>query len=85
MSSSTSVYYFMMGNYYSHKEIGTYVDNSKDNKDFANIKFTCDDIFRHSSEEQSKNKKNKVEIEKYTIYYTFTNSGIFYLAVIIKN
>ena len=75
----------MMGNYYSHKEIGTYVDHNIDNKDFGNIKFTCDDIFRHSSEEQSKTKKNKVEIEKYVIFYTFTNSGIFYLAVIIKN
>ena len=85
MSSPTSVYYFMMGNYYSHKEIGTYVDNSVDNKNFANIKFACDDIFRQSSEEQSKTKKNKVEMEKYIIFYTFTNSGIFYLAVIIKN
>ena len=85
MSSSNSVYYFMMGNYYTHNEIGNYIDNSLDNNNFENIKFTCDDIFRHSSEEQSKNKKNKVEIEKYTIFYTLTNSGIFYLAVILQN
>ena len=85
MSSSSSVYYFMMGNYYTHKEIGSYIDNKMDNNNFESIKFTCDDIFIHSSEELSKNKKNKVELEKYIIFYTFTNSGIFYLAVIIKN
>ena len=75
----------MMGNYYTHKEIGSYIDNKMDNNNFESIKFTCDDIFIHSSEEQSKNKKNKVELDKYIIFYTFTNSGIFYLAVIIKN
>ena len=83
--SSLSVYYFMMGNYQTHKEIGSYLDNTIDNKNFENIKFTCDDIFRHSSEEQAKTKKNKIEIDKHIIFYTFTNSGIFYLAVIIKN
>ena len=85
MSTSNSVYYFMMGNYFTHKEIGTYIDNNMDNSNYENIKFTCDDIFNHSSEEQSKNKKNKVEVEKYIIFYTLTNSGIFYLAVILKN
>ena len=85
MSYSPSVYYFMMGNYHTHKEIGYYLDETLGQKNFENIKFTCDDIFAHSSEEQSKNKKNKIEIEKYTIYYTLTNSGIFYLAVIINN
>jgi hypothetical protein len=85
MSDSSSVFYFMMGNYHTHKEIGSYIDNTMDKSNFENIKFTCDDIFSHSSEEQSKNKKNKIEIENYKIFYTFTNSGIFYLAVIIKN
>ena len=85
MSSSNSVYYFMMGNYQTHKEIGTFLDNNMDNSNFENIKFTCDDIFKKCSEEQTKIKKNKVEKEKYIIFYTFTNSGIFYLAVIAKN
>ena len=85
MSSSSSVFYFMMGNYYTHTEIGSYIDSKMDNSNFESIKFTCDDIFINSSEEKSKNKKNKLELEKYTIFYTFTNSGLFYLAVIIKN
>ena len=83
--STSSVYYFMMGNYQTHQEIGSYIDNSIDSNNFENIKFTCDDIFRHSSEEQSKTKKNKVELDKYIIFYTFTNSGTFYLAAIVKN
>ena len=67
MTSSNSVYYFMMGNYQTHKEIGTFLDNNMNNNDFENIKFTCDDIFKNSSEEKSKTKKNKVEKEKYII------------------
>ena len=47
MSFSSSVYYFMMGNYYTHKEIGTYLDNSINDSDFENIKFKCDEIFNH--------------------------------------
>ena len=85
MSFSSSVYYFMMGNYYTHKKIGTYLDNNINDSDFENIKFKCDEIFNHSSEEQSKRKKNKEEIQKYLLFYTFTNSGTFYLAVISKN
>jgi len=75
----------MMGNCQTHKEIGSFLDNNMDNSNFENIKFTCDDIFKNSSEEKSKTKKNKVEKEKYIIFYTFTNSDIFYLAVIAKN
>ena len=82
--TSSSLYYFMMGNYQTHQEIGSYIDNSIDNN-YENVKFICDDIFKHSTEEQSKAKKNKLELDKYIIFYTFTNSGTFYLAVIIKN
>ena len=82
--SYSSVYYFMIGNYMSHKEIGTYVDTNIDNNDFKIILSKVDDIFYHISEEQTKKKKNKIELEKYVIYYTFTNQNIFYLAVILK-
>ena len=82
--SYSSVYYFMIGNYLSHKEIGTYVDTNIDNNDFKLILSKVDDIFYRITEEQSKQKKNKIEIEKYIIFYTFTNLNIFYLAVILK-
>ena len=82
--SYSSVYYFMIGNYMTHKEIGTYVDTNIDNNDFKLILSKVDDIFYNISEEQTKKKKNKIELEKYLIYYTFTNLNIFYLAVILK-
>ena len=82
--SYSSVFYFMIGNYLTHKEIGTYVDTSIDNNDYKLIISKVDDIFNHISEEQSKKKKNKVEFQKYIIFYTFTNLNIFYLAVVLK-
>ena len=74
----------MIGNYLTHKEIGTYVDTNIDNNDFKLIISKVDDIFYHISEEHSKKKKNKVEFQKYIIFYTFTNLNIFYLAVVLK-
>ena len=85
MSSYSSIYYFFMANHKTHQEIGRYInDNLKDNN-FDNIKYTCDDIFRHSPEEISKNKKNKVDLDFYIIYYTLKTSGTFYLTVVPKN
>ena len=48
------------------------------------MKFTCDDIFHNSSEAIS-NKKNKIILDYYIIFYTLKNSGTFYLAVVYKN
>ena len=58
----------MIGNYLTHKEIGTYVDTSIDNNDYKLIVSKVDDIFNHISEEQSKKKKNKVEFQKYKYF-----------------
>ena len=82
--SYSSVYYFMIGDYIKHTLIGTYVDTNIDNNDFKIICAKADDIFYHIKESQTKIKKNKVELEKYIIIYTFTSSNIFYLAVILK-
>ena len=82
--SYSSVYYFMIGNFLTHKEIGTYVDTNIDNNDFKLIISKVDDIFAHISEEQIKRKKNKEELEKYLIFYTLTNFNIFYSAVVLK-
>ena len=43
--SYSSVYYFMIGDYLKHKEIGTYVDTNIDNNDFKIIISKVDDIF----------------------------------------
>ena len=74
----------MIGDYLKHKEIGTYVDTNIDNNDFKIIISKVDDIFYKITENQSKKKKNKIELEKYLIFYTFANVNIFYLAVVLK-
>ena len=57
MSSYSSIYYFMMGNYNTHQQIGNYMNNNLKDNNFDNVKFTCDDIFHNSSEDLEKNKK----------------------------
>ena len=57
--SYSSVYYFMIGDYLKHKEIGTYVDTNIDNNDYKIIISKVDDIFYKISGKQTKNKKNK--------------------------
>ena len=74
----------MIGDYLKHNEIGTYVDTNIDNDDFKIILSKVDDIFYNITEKQTKSKKNKVELEKYIIFYTFANINIFYLAVVLK-
>ena len=61
----------MIGDYLKHQEIGTYVDTNIDNNDFKLILSKVDGIFSRISEEQSKRKKNKVELEKYIIYILY--------------
>ena len=85
MLSSSSLFYFLIGNCNTHKKIGSYIDNKIDNKNIDNIKFTCDEIFLKNSENPPKSTKNKTETEKYIILYTIKNSIFFYLAVVLKN
>ena len=85
MSSYSSIYYFMIGNFNTHQIIGNYINNNITDNNFDNVKYTCDDIFRNSTEDLSKNKKNKINLDYYIIFYTLKNSGTFYLAVVLKN
>ena len=84
MSSYSMICYFMIGNYQTHREIGSYINKDLNDNNFENVKFTCDDIFQNSSEAIS-NKKNKILLDYYIIFYTLKNSGTFYLAVVYKN
>ena len=74
----------MIGNYNTHQEVGNYFSKDLNDNNFENVKFTCDDIFHNSSEVIS-NKKNKIILDYYIIFYTLKNSGTFYLAVVYKN
>ena len=81
----SSIYYFMIGNYNTRQPIGNYINNNINDNNFDNVKFTCDDIFQKFSDDSSKNKKNKINLDYYIIFYTLKNSGTFYLAVVLKN
>ena len=87
-SPSLGLYYFMIGDFQTHKEIGTLTDNSinsLDIKDHNTVLFNSKEIFNNSSEEKIKNKKNLIQIEKFKMLFTLKNNGTFYLACIIIN
>lgn len=83
---SLGLYYFMIGDFQSHKEIGNLIDNSIESidiKDHNTVLTNSKEIFLNSSEENIKNKKNLIQIEKFKIYFTLKNNGAFYLACIL--
>ena len=83
---SLGLYYFMIGDFQSHKEIGNLIDNSIESidiKDHNTVLTNSKEIFLNSSEENIKNKKNLIQIEKFKIYFTLKNNGAFYLASIL--
>lgn len=90
-----SIYYFMMGNFLTHIEIGTYtenpiIDTNQENipsssSDIKKVKLKCQNIFYNLNEENSKNKKNKEIFDNYKIFYFLTSTNTFYIAVIEKN
>ena len=87
-SPSLGLYYFMIGDFQTHKEIGTLTDNSinsLDIKDHNTVLSNSKEIFSNSSEEKIKNKKNLIQIEKFKMLFTLKNNGTFYLACIIIN
>jgi hypothetical protein len=78
----------MIGDFQTHKEIGTLTDNSinsLDIKDHNTVLSNSKEIFNNSSEEKIKNKKNLIQIEKFKMLFTLKNNGTFYLACIIIN
>ena len=88
MSSSLELYYFMIGDFNNHKEIGSITDNSNNNysiDDHNSVISNSKELFLKSSEEKIKNKKNLLTTEKFKIYFTLKNNGTFYLACIKKD
>ena len=85
-STSLGLYYFMIGDFQSHKEIGSLTDNSItsiDIKDHNTVITQSKEIFLNSSEEKIKNKKNLIQIEKFKMLFTLKNNGTFYLACLL--
>ena len=68
----------MIGDFQSHKEIGSLTDNSItsiDIKDHNTVITQSKEIFLNSSEEKIKNKKNLIQIEKFKMLFTLKNNG----------
>ena len=86
MSLKSSLIYFMLGNYFNHREIGNYINESNNISISQNILneiiSTSKKIFDNLDEN---NKKNKEIFQNYIIYYTLTNTDTFYLAAIKRD
>ena len=84
MSSDKFICYFMLGNYYKHKEIGTYYDETYTNcssADLETIISTSNTILNDNKQLKSRNKEI---LQNFNIYYTVTISDTLYLAATKK-
>ena len=84
---SASIYYFLIANQATHKEIGNFLDNSDINNninDFNDIVLKSRELLR-TDNSSIKGKKNKLSLENHMIYYMITTSDFFYLAAVRKN
>ena len=88
MNSNSSVYYFLIANMHTQKEIGTFVDNSVNGNtisDFNNIVGKSKEILHSKEILQSFNRRNRMILENHNIYYIVTNTYTFYLAAVRKD
>ena len=86
--SYQSIYYFLIANQTTQKEIGTFVDNSATGNsinDFNIIVEKSKEILHSSELNQNKNRRNRLMLQNYNIYYIVTNANILYLAAVKKN
>ena len=86
MSSQNTICYFMISNFISKKEIGSYIDTNNNsnisNKDLETIIATSKNILYNNKQFKSRNKQI---LQNYNIYYTLTPNQILYLAATKKN
>lgn len=80
-SNSLSIYYFLIANPFTQKEIGTFVDNSETGNsisDFNKIVEKSKEIFLQicSNSEQLNHQRNYIIIDKFTLYYTIISSSL---------
>ena len=86
--SYQSVYYFLIANQATQKEIGSFVDNSATGasiNDFNKIVEKSKELLHSEELNQNKNRRNRLMLDNYNIYYIVTNTNIFYLAAVNKN
>ena len=90
MSLSNSIIYFMLGNYFYHKEIGYYINESIPDKysqsDSNEIISKTKIIFENIDNNNLKvNTKYKETSKNFIIFYILINSDTFYLSAVTKD
>ena len=86
--SNASIYYFLIANHLTQKEIGTFIDSydtGNSINDFNTIVNKAKEILHNSDTSINKSKKNKLVLDTHVIYYIVTNLNTFYLAAVRKN
>ena len=92
MSIKSTIIYFMLGNYYYHKEIGFYINESISDKytqsDLNQIISLTKEIFEKITTTNNTikiNTKQKEISKNFIIYYILINSDTFYLSAVTKD
>jgi len=89
MSLKSSIIYFMLGNYYYHKEIGNYINESIKDKysqsDLNEIICKSKNILENSENNLKVNTKYKETFNNYILYYVLISSNIFYISAVTKD
>ena len=87
MSLKNSIIYFMLGNYFYHKEIGYYINESISDKysqsDLNQIISKSKNIFENIDKNNLKMyAKYKEKSDNFIIFYILINSNTFYLSAV---
>ena len=90
MSLKNSIIYFMLGNYFYHREIGYYINESIPEKysqsDLNQIISKSKDIFENIDKINLEvNTKYRETSENFIIFYILINSETFYLSAVTKD
>ena len=84
MSSSNSIYYFLIGDYNNKSELGHYLceDNILSDEDKNYIIAKSTNIYKNFKEKDFGSKEHLIlENNKFSAFYSITSSGTFYLSV----
>ena len=89
MSLKNSIIYFMLGNYFYHKEIGYYINDTIPEKytqnDLNQIISKSKNIFEEKDIDLKTDIKYKETSENFILFYIITNTNTFYLSAVTKD
>ena len=86
-NDSGLIYYFLIGNIKTGKEIGSFIDNTSTINtisEFNEIISSSKEIFNTAQKNNIKNKKGKYELRNHNIYFITKGKDTFYLVAVRK-